>query len=103
MFSGPNTWKQIRRAAKTAWVQVGFVQKGYHHATARNLDYKTLAEKIQRDHPSIRKTLVRSAMLNDVASFAEAFARMFISHPKAAKIVRAFDDYMDNLKSGATT
>ena len=42
--------------------------------------------------------MIRSVMLQDVSSFAEAFARTFISHPKAAKIIQAFGDYMDNLK-----
>ena len=100
MFSGcdrDDTWRQFRSAAERAWVQVGFVQRGYYNATARNLNYQTLAENIQAEHPGIRKTLVRSAMLKDVSGFAEAFARMFISHPKAAKLIRAFDDYMDNL------
>ena len=98
MFSGQNTWEQFRRAAKHAWVQVGFVQKGFYHATARNLDYESLARKIKADHPGLRTTFVRAAMLKDVTGFAEAFARTFISHPKSAKIVRAFDDYMDNLE-----
>ena len=84
MVSGKNTWKQFRRAAKTAWVQVGVVQKGYYHATARNLDYESLARKIEADHLGLRKTFVRAAMLTDVTSFAEAVARTFISHPKSA-------------------
>ena len=61
------------------------MQKGYYHATARNLDYQTLAEKIEKDHPVIRKTLIRSAMLKDVTSFAEAFARVFISQPRSSE------------------
>ena len=74
------------------------VQKGYYHSTARNLDYESLARKIEADHLGLRKIFVRAAMLKDVTGFAEAFARASISHPKSAKIIRAFDDYVDNLK-----
>ena len=94
----------FRRAAKRSWVQWGIINKGCYEATGRNLDYKTLEQKVQAqielENPGtkITKRLLKNAMLKDCSSFGEALARSILQGPKRERQIAALITFEENLR-----
>jgi hypothetical protein len=106
MFTDPDrdtNKKAFQRAARRSWVQWGIANKGYYEATARNLDYRTLADKtraqIEQEFPGtkISQRIIRNAMLKDCTNIAEAIALSILTGPKRERQVEALRNFDRNM------
>ncbi len=100
MYQGNETYNQrsFKRDAKRGWVQFAICNRGRYQASARDLDFQKLREKIEAEHGKLSQRLLRTALFSDVTSFAEAFAKTMFSGPHKERQAKAFQNFDENMK-----